>query len=103
MTTCGRTASGIVWRGRIYQIGRAHVRSQTLAKPIEGMRQFPKVIWHLMPGNHDHVRENGLWDRLARTNLPDRTSARQVSGPREADRGDAAVSQGHLAPDAGQS
>ena len=24
-----------------------------------------------MPGNHDHVRENGLWDRLLRTNLPE--------------------------------
>ena len=24
-----------------------------------------------MPGNHDHMRENGLWDRLLRTNLPE--------------------------------
>ena len=42
----------------------------TLAKPIEAMRRFPKVTWHLMPGNHDRVRENGLWDRLARMQLP---------------------------------
>jgi len=34
------------------------------------MRQFPKVAWHLMPGNHDHLRENGLWDRIRRMNLP---------------------------------
>jgi hypothetical protein len=24
-----------------------------------------------MPGNPDHVRENGLWERLSRTNLPE--------------------------------
>jgi DNA repair exonuclease SbcCD nuclease subunit len=42
----------------------------TVAKPVEVMRRFSAVTWHLMPGNHDHVRENGLWDRLARMQLP---------------------------------
>src|SRR6202022_260061 len=42
----------------------------TVAKPVEIMRRFSAVTWHLMPGNHDHVRENGLWDRLARMQLP---------------------------------
>ncbi len=62
-------ASTVLLAGDIYD--KQQLSPQTLAKPIEGMRQFPKVIWHLMPGNHDHVRENGLWDRLARTNLPE--------------------------------
>lgn len=42
----------------------------TVAKPVEIMRRFSAVTWHLMPGNHDHVRESGLWDRLARMQLP---------------------------------
>lgn len=62
-------ASTVLLAGDIYD--KQQLSPQTLAKPIEGMRQFPKVTWHLMPGNHDHVRENGLWDRLSRTNLPE--------------------------------
>jgi DNA repair exonuclease SbcCD nuclease subunit len=42
-----------------------------LAKPIEAMRRYPKVTWHLLPGNHDCIRENGLWARLIRSKLPD--------------------------------
>jgi DNA repair exonuclease SbcCD nuclease subunit len=62
-------ASTVLLAGDIYE--KQQLSPQTLAKPIEGMRQFPKITWHLMPGNHDHVRENGLWDRLARSNLPE--------------------------------
>jgi DNA repair exonuclease SbcCD nuclease subunit len=42
----------------------------TVAKPVEIMRRFSTVTWHLMPGNHDHVRENGLWGWLARMQPP---------------------------------
>jgi DNA repair exonuclease SbcCD nuclease subunit len=42
----------------------------TVAKAVEIMRHFSGVTWHLIPGNHDHLRENGLWDRLARMQLP---------------------------------
>ncbi len=62
-------ASAVLLAGDIYD--KQQLSPQTLAKPIEGMRQFPRITWHLMPGNHDHVRENGLWDRLLRTNLPE--------------------------------
>jgi DNA repair exonuclease SbcCD nuclease subunit len=62
-------ASAVLLAGDIYD--KQQLSPQTLAKPIERMRQFAKISWHLMPGNHDHVRENGLWDRLARANLPD--------------------------------
>src|SRR3990167_9185905 len=61
-------ASAILIAGDIYE--KQQVSQQTLARPIETMRAFPNVIWHLMPGNHDHVREHGLWDRIARMNLP---------------------------------
>jgi DNA repair exonuclease SbcCD nuclease subunit len=61
-------ASTVLLAGDVYD--KQQLSQQTLTKPIEAMRQFPKVNWHLMPGNHDHARENGLWDRLRRMNLP---------------------------------
>jgi len=38
----------------------------TIKKPLEIMRRFAGVTWHLLPGNHDHFRENGLWERVVR-------------------------------------
>ena len=43
---------------------------RTLQQPIERMRQFPGVEWHLLPGNHDPHTPNGMWDRLRRGGLP---------------------------------
>lgn len=60
--------STVLLAGDVYD--KQQLTSQTIAKPIEAMRQLPKVTWHLMPGNHDHLRENGLWDRLRRMDLP---------------------------------
>src|SRR5271170_7377482 len=57
-------ATAVLLAGDVYD--KQQLSSQTLAKPIEAMRQFPRLSWHLMPGNHDHMRENGLWDRLLR-------------------------------------
>jgi DNA repair exonuclease SbcCD nuclease subunit len=61
-------ATAVLLAGDIYD--KQQLSQVTLAKPIEAMRRFPNVTWHLMPGNHDHLRENGLWDRLARMHLP---------------------------------
>jgi hypothetical protein len=47
-----------------------HVSLETLLKPVERMRQFTNVQWHLIPGNHDAHLSNGPWDRLSRTALP---------------------------------
>ena len=33
---------------------------ETLLRPIERMRQFPQVEWHLIPGNHDELISNSL-------------------------------------------
>jgi DNA repair exonuclease SbcCD nuclease subunit len=41
-----------------------------LRRPIERMRQFPQVEWHLIPGNHDAHTANSPWERLLRTELP---------------------------------
>ena len=61
--------SAVLLAGDIYD--KQQLTQVTLAKPIEAMRRFPKLMWHLMPGNHDHVRENGLWDRLQRMKVPE--------------------------------
>jgi Calcineurin-like phosphoesterase len=43
---------------------------RTLFQPIERMRALDALTWHVMPGNHDADRPNGLWDRIARHGLP---------------------------------
>ncbi|MBK5957470.1 hypothetical protein CCR97_04495 [Rhodoplanes elegans] len=42
----------------------------TLRAPIERMRGFSAVTWHLLPGNHDAHRPGGPWERLAALGLP---------------------------------
>ena len=41
-----------------------------LRAPLERMRRFGKVNWHLLPGNHDPHRPQGLWDRVRATGMP---------------------------------
>jgi DNA repair exonuclease SbcCD nuclease subunit len=43
---------------------------KTLREPLERMRRFPTVAWHVIPGNHDPHRGNGLWDRVRRDGPP---------------------------------
>ncbi|WP_342723992.1 metallophosphoesterase [Bradyrhizobium sp. B097] len=42
----------------------------TLRAPIERMKLFPDIQWHLLPGNHDPHRPEGIWDRIAKLGLP---------------------------------
>jgi len=42
----------------------------TLRAPIERMKPFADVHWHLLPGNHDPHRPEGVWDRLLQIGLP---------------------------------
>lgn len=42
----------------------------TLRAPLERMRQFPNITWHLLPGNHDPHRPEGIWDRILSAGLP---------------------------------
>lgn len=62
---------------------------RTLEQPIERMRAFPEVRWHLLPGNHDSHQPNGLWDRLRKKGLPENVVLHLEPGPVEID--DAAV------------
>lgn len=45
--------------------------SRSVNQPLERMRNFPRVRWHLLPGNHDPHRPNGLWDRILATGPPE--------------------------------
>ena len=71
-------AAAVLLAGDIYD--KQQLSPQTLAKPIEAMLRFPGIEWHLLPGNHDHVRENGLWDRLRRQGLPPNVHAHTDHG-----------------------
>ena len=42
----------------------------TLRAPIERMKPFADVHWHLLPGNHDPHRPEGVWDRTVQLGLP---------------------------------
>jgi DNA repair exonuclease SbcCD nuclease subunit len=61
-------ASAVLIAGDLYE--KQQMSQSTIARAIETMRAFEDVQWHLMPGNHDHYREGGLWDRIARVQLP---------------------------------
>jgi len=43
---------------------------KTLLEPMERMRAFADLSWHLISGNHDYHRNNGLWDRVVAEGLP---------------------------------
>ncbi len=61
-------AAAVLVAGDVYDV--ADPSDRTLRQPIERMRQFPGLEWHLIPGNHDPHAPNGLWDRLRRGGLP---------------------------------
>lgn len=42
----------------------------TLRAPVERMKPFADIQWHLLPGNHDPHRPEGVWDRIAQLGLP---------------------------------
>ena len=62
-------ARHILVAGDVYDMEALSPRS--LNQPLERMRNFADVHWHLLPGNHDPHRLNGLWDQLQRKGLPD--------------------------------
>jgi DNA repair exonuclease SbcCD nuclease subunit len=59
-----QNAATVLVAGDIYDVATPSER--TLRQPIERMRAFPEVHWHLIPGNHDAHTARGPWERLAR-------------------------------------
>lgn len=66
--------------GDVYDMEALSPRS--LNQPLERMRKFEKVTWHLLPGNHDPHRPHGLWDQLLRREVPDNVIVHVDSEPR---------------------
>jgi DNA repair exonuclease SbcCD nuclease subunit len=61
-------AAHVVVAGDIYDTEVPTPR--TLLEPLERMRLFPNVEWHLLPGNHDPHRPKGVWDRVRENGVP---------------------------------
>lgn len=59
--------------------------AKTLAEPLEVMRRFPAVTWHLIPGNHDPDLSNGLWYRVQSIGLPDNVQVHREQAPARLD------------------
>ncbi|MBO1325996.1 DNA repair exonuclease [Acetobacter sp. TBRC 12305] len=57
-------AASVLVAGDVYE--HETPTNRTLHQPMERMRQFPDVTWHLIPGNHDADTPEGVWARLAR-------------------------------------
>lgn len=73
-------AGHVLVAGDVYDMEALSPRS--LNQPLERMRKFEKVTWHLIPGNHDPHRPHGLWDQLMRRNVPDNVIAHLSSEPK---------------------
>lgn len=69
----------ILVAGDVYD--REALKPVSRNKPIERMRAFRKIQWHLLPGNHDPHRPNGLWDQLLRTGLAENVHVHLKPGP----------------------
>ncbi|GAN67934.1 metallophosphoesterase family protein [Acetobacter orleanensis] len=54
---------------------------RTLHQPVERMREFADVQWHLIPGNHDADQPEGVWARLTRSGLPENVTLHREPGP----------------------
>jgi DNA repair exonuclease SbcCD nuclease subunit len=61
-------ARHVLVAGDVYDMEALSPRS--LNQPLERMRNFGAIQWHLLPGNHDRHRPSGLWDQLFRKGLP---------------------------------
>ncbi len=59
----------------------------TLREPVERMKRFPDVHWHLLPGNHDPHRTEGVWDRVTQLKLPQNIHLHLTPQPVELENG----------------
>lgn len=72
-------AGHVLVAGDVYDMEALSPRS--LNQPLERMRKFEKVTWHLLPGNHDPHRPHGLWDQITRSSMPDNVIVHLKSEP----------------------
>lgn len=75
----GHGARHVVVAGDVFDHDRPS--EGTLAKPLERMIAFPDLGWHLIPGNHDPARPDGVWDRFLRLAPPAHVQVHLEPGP----------------------
>ncbi len=61
-------ATDVLIAGDLYEHEAPSPR--TLNEPLQRMRQHAGLRWHVLPGNHDPHRPQGLWDRARSQGLP---------------------------------
>ena len=72
-------ARTVLVAGDIYD--KESPENKTLAQPLEPMRRFSSVTWHLIPGNHDPDLPNGPWQRLLSIGLPENVHVHREAAP----------------------
>src|ERR1700730_2114806 len=40
------------------------------AQLLSRLKSYPKLVWHLLPGNHDPARAGGVWEGVVAAGLP---------------------------------
>ncbi len=78
-----QNARTVLVAGDVYDKERPDAK--TLAEPLEVMRRFPAVAWHLIPGNHDPDLPGGSWQRIMAIGLPDNVHLHRDACPIELD------------------
>ncbi|MCG6122448.1 MAG: DNA repair exonuclease [Microvirga sp.] len=58
-------------------------QTTTLLAPLERMRRFSDVTWHILPGNHDADRPKGVWERVADADAPQNVRVHRRPEPTE--------------------
>ncbi|MGI9438054.1 MAG: metallophosphoesterase family protein [Geminicoccaceae bacterium] len=61
-------AEMVLVAGDVYD--KEGLADRTLVQPLERMRDHADIAWHLIPGNHDPHRPNGIWQRVRALGLP---------------------------------
>lgn len=77
----GRNAEHVLVAGDVFDA--PGLEAKILRKALERLRKHEAVRWHLLPGNHDHVRPGGLWARLAEIGLPGNVAVHDTAKPSE--------------------
>jgi DNA repair exonuclease SbcCD nuclease subunit len=72
-------AKTVLVAGDVYD--KEGLADRTLLQPLECMRPFAQVAWHLIPGNHDPHRQNGLWQRVRALGLPENVHVHLDAAP----------------------
>jgi DNA repair exonuclease SbcCD nuclease subunit len=79
------SAQHVLVAGDVYDMEALSPRS--LNQPLERMRNFGAIFWHLLPGNHDRHRPGGLWEQLLRKGVPSNVRIHTAREPVIADCG----------------